>query len=284
MRKPKIILSRKGFDSGTGGIASPILDNRMYSLPIPEAESGIFYNQLNFSENHSYLYLLRDLGIKFYSETHLDPDLNKEIISGRTNNWRPVFGQTGAALSHLNKFNIQQGDLFLFFGWFKEVEKINHRIRFKKSAKDLHVIYGYLEVDQMVDLEKGNPPSWACKHPHVVFADQYNPKGNTLFIAKKESSFFSGKPGGGLFSFSRELVLTNSLQENSWNRSLWQLPKSFFQKGRCKLSYHENKTGEAIKGNRKNLCVQSVARGQEFIINSNQGILNWVQSFNPYII
>ncbi|MBX2843646.1 MAG: hypothetical protein KTR26_17890 [Flammeovirgaceae bacterium] len=41
MGKPKIILSRKGFDSGMGGIASPILGDKMYSLPIPEADSGI---------------------------------------------------------------------------------------------------------------------------------------------------------------------------------------------------------------------------------------------------
>ena len=40
---PKIIsLSRKGFDSKFGGVASPIIDNKVYSLPIPSDETQIF--------------------------------------------------------------------------------------------------------------------------------------------------------------------------------------------------------------------------------------------------
>ena len=36
---PKIIFSRKGFDSSFGGVASPIFDDgSMYSLPIPSSD------------------------------------------------------------------------------------------------------------------------------------------------------------------------------------------------------------------------------------------------------
>ena len=43
----KIILSRKGFDSGYGGIASPVLpDGTLLSLPIPTTEMGITYDEL----------------------------------------------------------------------------------------------------------------------------------------------------------------------------------------------------------------------------------------------
>jgi len=44
----KVILSRKGFDSGTGGYPSPILpDGTLLSLPIPDATSDIKYSDIN---------------------------------------------------------------------------------------------------------------------------------------------------------------------------------------------------------------------------------------------
>ena len=40
---PKIVsLSRKGFDSAYGGTSSPIIDNKVYSLPIPSSETKMF--------------------------------------------------------------------------------------------------------------------------------------------------------------------------------------------------------------------------------------------------
>ncbi|MBX2843645.1 MAG: hypothetical protein KTR26_17885 [Flammeovirgaceae bacterium] len=120
-----------------------------------------------------------------------------------------------------------------------------------------------------------------CQFQKLIAA--FNSKGNVLLISKKASSFFPGKSGGGLFNYAPELVLTNPYQEISWNRSLWQLPKPFFQNGKCRLSYHENKIGTSIKGNQKKLCMQSVARGQEFIINTNQSLINWVQGLSQFI-
>jgi hypothetical protein len=44
----KIILSRKGFDSGSGGCPSPIFpDGSLMSLPIPDKQSKISYNEIN---------------------------------------------------------------------------------------------------------------------------------------------------------------------------------------------------------------------------------------------
>jgi len=43
----KIILSRKGFDSTSGGVPSPIFpDGRMLSLPIPDKQSHISYEKI----------------------------------------------------------------------------------------------------------------------------------------------------------------------------------------------------------------------------------------------
>ena len=44
----KIVLSRKGFDSAAGGVASPILpDGKMLSLPIPDRSSPITYADIS---------------------------------------------------------------------------------------------------------------------------------------------------------------------------------------------------------------------------------------------
>ncbi|CAI8922445.1 hypothetical protein EMIT0158MI4_310005 [Burkholderia ambifaria] len=37
--------------------------------------------------------------------------------------WRPALGQTGAAQGHLSNNGVGAGDVFLFFGWFRQVEK-----------------------------------------------------------------------------------------------------------------------------------------------------------------
>jgi len=41
----KVILSRKGFDSGYGGFPSPVLpDGTMLSLPIPVSSGGMVFS------------------------------------------------------------------------------------------------------------------------------------------------------------------------------------------------------------------------------------------------
>lgn len=58
----KIILSRKGFDAGYGGIASPVLpDGTLLSLPIPTTEVGISYNELSAYEDVSYQEIIKQL-------------------------------------------------------------------------------------------------------------------------------------------------------------------------------------------------------------------------------
>jgi hypothetical protein len=50
----KVILSRKGFDSGYGGYPSPVLpDGTILSLPIPIAGSGIRDSELTYKSLRS---------------------------------------------------------------------------------------------------------------------------------------------------------------------------------------------------------------------------------------
>ena len=118
----KIILSRKGFDSSAGRVASPIFPSgEMCSLPIPEPTSTITSQSKRYAEitfgNCNLGTVVDDLTrgeIKGDRMAHLDPDLSYDSID-RQANWKPVFGQSGAAERHLQNCNVQEGKLFLIF-------------------------------------------------------------------------------------------------------------------------------------------------------------------------
>lgn len=47
----KVIFSRKGFDSGYGGMPSPVLpDGTMLSMPIPSKGDLVHYDDLTYGE------------------------------------------------------------------------------------------------------------------------------------------------------------------------------------------------------------------------------------------
>lgn len=119
----KFILSRKGMDSAAGGFANPILpDGTLLSLPIPDEATSIRYSDLNY-KSKSYCNMILELKgntiklenkkIDFNENTrcHFDPDIRKEAYS-RTSEWKGIFGQMGAAQSHLNNKNVEVGDIF----------------------------------------------------------------------------------------------------------------------------------------------------------------------------
>jgi hypothetical protein len=73
----RIVLSRKGVDSSAGGLASPILDGSLVSLPIPGRRSEITYADLTFGKV-SLGKLIRDLSdgnVSSHQRVHLDPDI-----------------------------------------------------------------------------------------------------------------------------------------------------------------------------------------------------------------
>ena len=141
----KIILSRKGFDSTSGGFPSPIYKNNFYSIPIPCAGTNVFYKDLLFCGGHSYLDVMNDLRIINFSEAHLDPDLKKSVLKNRSKYWLPAFGQEGIPAAMLRNNTVKEKDLFLFFGWFKEIEYQNGKFRYLPDAPDIHAIFGYFK-------------------------------------------------------------------------------------------------------------------------------------------
>jgi hypothetical protein len=120
----KLILSRKGFDSSSGGVPSPIFpDGTMISLPIPDKASTIAYKDIAGNACVSVGELVQDLaGRPPKHRAHLDPDLSVRSIP-RADGWKPLFGQESAAESHLENQGVGPGDIFLFFGLFRRVQK-----------------------------------------------------------------------------------------------------------------------------------------------------------------
>lgn len=142
----RLILSRKGFDSSPafGRCPSPILpDGQMLSLPIPHDESRIPYGGLR-PRAIDVGQIVADLtngGLSADRPAHLDPDLEMSART-RPEGWVPAFGQDSIAQRHLEREGVGHDDLFLFFGWFKQVELVRGRYRYCAKAPDWHVLFG----------------------------------------------------------------------------------------------------------------------------------------------
>lgn len=292
----KIILSRKGVDSSSGGFASPLFtDGSMCSVPIPDPRSPICYGDINADPDFGKLVSNLSSGsITRKTRVHLDPDLEPRSLP-REKQWRPLFGQCGAAQSHLDKHAIEEGDLFVFFGWFKQVEFVRRKWRYVSGAPDLHVIFGWLQVDRIVrvaDLRTADVPSpgtsstksrrreqtqWLQYHPHC----QGEFSGvNTIYQAAKTLTLsdrkIAGTTGAGVF---RHFASHRQLTAPGRSRSVWTVPRWMHPQGRgSSLSYHTDVS--RWSRNSRSTELRSVARGQEFVLDLEhypEGY-DWLQS------
>jgi hypothetical protein len=283
----EIILSRKGFDQANGGIPSPIMpDGRMVSFPIPGG--GCTMNKLKFG-SLNLGYLLRDLSGRSKPvdiPVHRDPDLIRELIA-RPRGWRPAFGQVNGALTHLDAARVGIGDLFLFFGWFRKVEEIDGWWRYIRGAPNLHVIFGWLQVGDTVEIPDRNALElvrkkypWLAQHDHFASLDESVWSKNKIYVASRHFQLNGSKrrlPGAGAFNrFSGDLQLTTP---DSPKRSRWTLPLFFMPKDKCEpLSYHSDLKRWTRNGS--SVLLDSVGRGQEFVIRCDQypGVGEWAEN------
>lgn len=260
----KIILSRKGFDSQYGRIPSPILPNgTLLSLPIPsKIDSEIKFKDLHYGDL-SYYDIIRMLNprssIKENYTCHLDPDI-RPGVKERPKGWIPSFGQEKAALRHLQNQNVGIGDIFLFFGWFRQTRYIDNCLVYTPNAPDLHVIYEYLQIGGIIN-EMTGVPTWLKDHPHVKESRWNTP--NAIFTASQRLSLYPELPGTACFQFDKRLVLT----KNGCKRSTWDLP-DFFRN--IPISYNENSWKED--------CFVAASRGQEFVFEANDEAVKWIKN------
>jgi len=273
----KIILSRKGFDANHGGYPSPIINGTPLSLPIPDQQDKIRYTDLAF-DNKSYLQLINELGINNYnreSTCHFDPDLVSNALPNRilNPNWRGTLGQMMQAQKHLENQKVNIGDLFLFFGWFKETEYIGNQLIYKKNSKypdGFHLIYGYLQIAGIIKTTDKNSTtplkkySWLKNHPHFSREEVRNIASNTIYIGAKKLTLSQNQAGFGLLPFSEKLILTKAYH----SRSRWDLEKLKKLKG-LNISYHNQNSWH-------NDYFQSACIGQEFVIEECQQSAEWL--------
>ena len=246
----KVILSRKGMDSASGGIPSPILpDGTLLSLPIPDDHGELSYKAISYAGNN-YQQIIRQLKPNFNFQKHpfchLDPDIYREI-KGRPDGWIPAFGQHDISAVHLDNMGVGEGDWFLFYGMFQQADyDHNGDLKFVRGEPIRHIIYGYMEIKRVLDdpVEIQQDYSW---HPHAVGTK----KNNRLYLAGDY----------GTFRYDDRLVLTMAGQPK---RSRWELP-NFFADANISMSWQgENRPN--LNGNSS--WLEASSRGQEFVLTA----------------
>ena len=204
---------------------------------------------------------------------HLDPDLNFDAYRHRKeradwHQWRGMLGQAGSAQSHLNNQEVASGDVFLFFGLYRRVEETAPEWHFVREARELHVLWGWLQVDEkylVADIGPDELP-WARHRPHIC-RDYRNGK-NTVYAASTTLDLGGNDDqraiaGWGVFPrFDQRLVLTDP---NGAGVSHWRLPRWFFPDGnKPPLTYHPDR--KRWRHDSSHAYLQSVGRGQEFVL------------------
>jgi hypothetical protein len=264
----RIILSRKAFDSGSGGVPSPILDDgRMVPLPIPDKASPIRYQDLSWdgiSVGPLVTALTRGR-IPATHFAHLDPDVNPGSLP-RDRGWRALFGQDGSAQGHLARQCVTVGDLFLFFGLFRPVTGSGASARPLRAAPARHVLWGWLQVGSVIGVDScsaGELP-WARYHPHFHRPPS---RSNTLYLAADHLDL-PGAPelaGAGHFPRYRDqlrLTAGNARRAGDWDLPGWMHPRD----GQPALTYHGAPSRWTPVGQRVRL--DAVGRGQEFVLDT----------------
>lgn len=248
-------------------------------MPIPDSRSRISYRDIH----HDAL----DIGRLVASLTgdrrggsrkaHLDPDLIADAYPRETG-WRPCLGQTGSAQGHLRKQQVGEGDLFLFFGLFREVEKQGRGWRFVKHARPFHALWGWLQIGKVYridDLADGEL-AWARYHPH--FHGQAD-GGNTLYVATDTLQLEgvpTGLPGAGVFETQKDQFRLTA--PNAGSTTQWRLPGCFFpDTADTAMTFHGNPERWSRDGD---YCyLKSAARGQEFVLDTSRypDVVSWLR-------
>lgn len=264
----KIILSRKGFDSKAGGVPNPILpDGTLLSLPIPAKIDNLTYHNLNY-EGVTYSEILaqlkpKDLKIRDWN-CHLDPDIRPEAHQNLPQNWIAGFGQINQSQSYLRNQNVGIGDLFLFFGWFKQTEGNLHdgTLRYVKGVPDQQILYGYLQIGELVS-EQNILKEKYLWHPHA-HVERAKQQTNMLYLPTDKLTFDQSKKGYGVFDFSEERILTKKgCSKAIWNEVGALLPDNI---------------SKNVKNSAKKEGVYYAGQWQELVLKENNVSESWAKS------
>ena len=241
----KIILSRKGFDSTTkevdgvkikvsGGKPSVFVPGgEMVSFPIPdipEKHESIDPDLIGYDDIYAEGMSLRErmkalYGGDFASKwehCHYDPDLQ-----------RGIFGQSGGPQTILQRGRVSVGDLFLFFGWFREAKRDGGVLHFHSPQRDVHALFGFLQIGEILPAQAAVQKYPHLRdHPHMTptrLERDKNPNArrpNMVYLAANRLSLqgMDDRPGFGVFKHAPKLVLTPPGEKSP---SFWDMPAFF---------------------------------------------------------
>jgi len=198
---------------------------------------------------------------------HADPNIANYFAR---DNFLGSIGQVAAAQSHLKKQGVDVGDLFLFFGWFREIKD-------GKFIKDIdkYAIFGYLQVGEIICPQKLNATQiaeceakypWIKDQPHWDFNKYKSSKNNCIYVAKENCTFDESLKGWGTFAYSQDLSLT---KQNANKKSELSIPAL---KGLL-LSKTNGKTFESCGA-----FALPQTFGQEFVIEKSEQATTWAQN------
>ena len=235
----RIIFSRKGFDSAAGGGASPIIKGRPVSLPIPSGGwSQTTYVDLGLGEAAEEASRGK---VRAEDYCHHDPMFREDGTC--------LFGQCSAAQTHLTNQGVRKGDVFLFFGLFRE----------ESTGEPHHRIFGYQVIERIVDLancaEEESGRLAALGHPHA------------LGMHARNDVIYEGEGRTAKRACDALRLTVPSGPPSLWQRPRWLKPGG--------LSYHD-RADRWLRGQR----LRSVARGQEFVadIGRRQAPRDWLRA------
>ncbi|MCM2258539.1 MAG: hypothetical protein NDJ94_23150 [Vicinamibacteria bacterium] len=267
----RLILSRKGFDSASGGCPSPIFpDGSMISLPIPDRRSPARYSGLSWNGRNvgEFVARLTRGRVRADHRAHLDPDLRREARP-RSAGWRPSLGQRGIAQGHLRKQGVGPGDVFLFWGLFRAVDD-----DLRWAGPPEHHVWGWLQVGEVVAVDRAKVEqaarlAWASDHPH--WTRDADPT-NTLYVAGEDLSLpgTPTQPGRGAGVFDSTAPPRRLTRPDARGPSEWALPIAFLPRGRRALSYHDAADRWTLAPSRGAVHLQVVGRGQEFVLDLDE--------------
>ncbi|MCK9245965.1 MAG: hypothetical protein M0P11_03310 [Anaerolineaceae bacterium] len=266
----RVILSRKGFDSTAGGFPSLIFpDGTLFSIPIPSSNDRLTYTDLPFEyEGEPIHQVLNDITNKRivnsksydcdYSagrqRCHFDPMPisvdGKDMIA---------LGQVGSSEGHLRNQGVCIGDLFLFYGWYKPVIKVEGKWQYDYSQNDVHQVWACMTIGERLEIDKYeqevevlNRYPWLTCHPHIGDKDVSR---NCIYLSKK----------GRFFSYSDKRCLTDT--KNYQGRSIWRLPRCFNQPQAFSYLKNFSLDGEDV-------VVSYRGYGQEFVLDLDKVTLD----------
>ncbi len=258
----KIIFSRKGVDSAAGKCASAIVEGRPLSIPIPTSKPTTCYGDLSPTLSQAALHLSNGR-LSSDQFCHLDPDIDRGALKARRpRGWRGAFGQVSHALSHLKNNAVAPGDIFLFWGLYRDCRVDTGRLRYVGPRK--HAIFGWLQIGEIIDVGTQGQQvltrhPWLRSHPHVQ--PHYGER-NTIFVASESLSLCQGIPGYGVFN--RPTILS---KEGAPGASIWSVPAWLDPtEGGVGMTYHKSNRwlGERT--------LKAAFRGQEFIADAGHNI------------